>query len=89
MASSWRSVMAWRGSPGVGPLGHGGRRVEVEPAVADEEADHGVQHGLGHRPAEQRRLRRHRRGRAVEVLERALVALGHHLARGGRPARRR
>ena len=59
----------------VGPLGHGGGGVEVEPPVADEQADHRVEHRLGHRPAEQRRVGGHRRGRAVEVLQCALVAL--------------
>jgi hypothetical protein len=61
----------------VGPLGHRGGCVEIEPAGAHHETHHGVQHRLGHGPAEQRRPGRHRRGRAVEVLQRALVALGH------------
>ncbi len=64
----------------VGPFGHSRRRVQVQSAVADEHADDRVQHGLGHRPAEQRRCRGHGRGRAVEMLEHALVALGYDFA---------
>ena len=47
---------------GIGPLGDVGRAVEVEQPVTDEEADDRVQHGLGHRPAEQPGLWRHRIG---------------------------
>ena len=82
--------MARRGSPGSDHSGHGGRRIEVEPALPDEQAHRGVQHRLGHGPAEQRRLRRDRGRRLVEVLERAGVALGdeppalhHHHGEGG------
>ena len=60
---------------GRGPLGHRRRGIEVEPALADEQSDHRVQHRLGDRPAEQRRVGGHPRRRAVEVLQCALVAL--------------
>ena len=81
------------GVAGIGPLGHGGGGVEVHLAVADQQADHRLQHRLGHRPAEQRRLGRHRCRRPVEVLERALVALGDeppavHHDDGERPGER-
>ena len=65
---------------GSGPLGHGGRRVEVEAAVPHEKAHDRVQHGLGHGPAEQRGVAGHGCRRPVEVLQRAVVALGHDTA---------
>ena len=58
-----------------GPLGHRSGGIEVEPPVADEQADHGVEHRLGHRPAQQRCVGGHPRRRTVEVLQRSLVAL--------------
>jgi hypothetical protein len=59
------------------PLRDAGRAGEVDEAVPDEQSDDGVQHRLGHRPAEQPGLARHRLGGPVEVLEPAPVALGH------------
>jgi len=44
--------------PGVGwfaPLGNGGRSSGVELFAFDEDAHHGVEHALGHRPRKQRR----------------------------------
>ena len=49
--------------------------VEREPPLPHQHADGGVQHGLRHRPRQQRRARLDRLGRAVEVRQRAAVAL--------------
>ena len=70
-------MMAWRGSPGSAHSGTAAGASRSRCPSATSRPDHRVQYRLRHRPAEQRCLGCHRRGRTVEVLQRALVALGH------------
>ena len=77
MASRSSTVMARLGSSGPAHSGTGAGTVEGEPALLDQGGDHRLEHRLGHRPAEQGRVRADDFGRPVEVLEPAPVALGH------------
>ena len=58
-----------------GPLGDGGRLVEGKPPLVDEEPDRAVEDGLGHRPAEERRVDGDGPRRLGERRQRAPVAL--------------
>ena len=88
MASSWRSVMAWRGSSGSDHSGDVGRGIEVEQPVADEQPDDGVQHRLRHGPAQQAASARVTgSGAPVEVLELRPGSARPLSGRDGRPRR--
>ena len=88
MASRWRSVMACRGSSGSDHSGTPAGASRSSTPVTDQQADDGVQHRLGHRPAEQAGLRRHRIGRPVEVLRAGPGSARPRWRRHGRRRRR-
>ncbi len=69
-----------RGSPGADHSGTSAGASRSSRPSLDQEADHGVQHRLGHRPTQQACLDGDRLGRAVEVRQPALVPLGHEPA---------
>ena len=61
---------------GVTPLGHGNRLVELETPLVEEGPDDDGEHGLGHRPAQQRCGRGHRGASSDERGQLAGIALG-------------
>ena len=62
------------------PRGDRRRRVDVEQAVADGDADRGVRDALGHAPRDQRRVGVDRPAGAEDRVGLRAVALEHHLA---------
>ena len=74
-----RSRQRDRGAGVVAPFGHEAGRVDIESAVAHQDADGRVQHRLGHGPRQERRRGRDRDRIPDPVGQRVLVTLRDHV----------